>query len=76
MSVSAVKMIINGQKYTLTYNDTSGKYAATVTACGRQQKQPAWRIILILQAGWESDVYPLKRLRKWQIIEPIIRFLR
>lgn len=32
MSVQTVKATINGQEYTLTYNSTSGKYEATVTA--------------------------------------------
>lgn len=32
MSVSSVKATINGTTYTLTYNSTSGKYEATITA--------------------------------------------
>lgn len=32
MSVKTVKATINGQEYTLTYNSSSGKYEATVTA--------------------------------------------
>ena len=32
MSVSQVKVVINGQTHTLSYNGTSGKYEATVTA--------------------------------------------
>jgi len=32
MSVQTVKATINGQEYTLTYNSSSGKYEATVTA--------------------------------------------
>jgi Glucodextranase, domain B/Bacterial Ig-like domain len=32
MSVKSVKATINGQTYTLTYNGTSGKYEATLTA--------------------------------------------
>lgn len=30
--IQSVKATINGQEYTLTYNDTSGKYEATLTA--------------------------------------------
>ena len=32
MTVSSVKATINGTEYTLTYNSTSGKYEATITA--------------------------------------------
>lgn len=32
MSVSSVKAIINGQEYALTYNSTSGRYEAVITA--------------------------------------------
>lgn len=31
-NISSVKATINGQEYTLTYNGTSGKYEATITA--------------------------------------------
>jgi hypothetical protein len=32
MAVSSVKVVINGQTHTLSYNGTSGKYEATITA--------------------------------------------
>jgi len=32
MAISAVKVTIDGQEYTLSYNSTSGKYEATLTA--------------------------------------------
>lgn len=35
MSVQSVKATINGQEYTLTYNSSTGKYEATVTAPGK-----------------------------------------
>lgn len=34
MAVSTVKVNINGQNYDLTYNGTSGKWEATITAPG------------------------------------------
>lgn len=34
MAVKTVQAIVNGQTYTLTYNSTSGKYEATITAPG------------------------------------------
>lgn len=35
MAVKTVQYIFNGQTYNLTYNSTSGKYEATVTAPGK-----------------------------------------
>lgn len=32
MSVKQVQAIVNGQTYTLTFNNNTGKYEATVTA--------------------------------------------
>src|SRR5574344_735226 len=34
MSIQSAKININGTDYTLTYNSTSGKYEATITAPG------------------------------------------
>ena len=41
MAVKTAQYIFNGQAYNLTYNSTSGKWEATVTAPSKLQMRPA-----------------------------------